>query len=528
MNQGRRSPNDLWVCHLGTVPYRNALAMQQDIAARRRADELPDTLLLLEHPPVYTRGRRSLPGELTLGEDLYRARGIEIVPTDRGGRVTYHGPGQIVVYPIMGVTDVVAHLRTMEDAIVAALAEEGIQARSRPQDGADYTGVWVQDRKIASLGVHVSRGISTHGFAVNVENDLAPVGWVVACGLPDVEMTSLAARAGARRQRAHVCSDEPRRASASASPTTSARPMAAASGWSRHSGSESRRRPPHRRWAGGPKPGDTRLRLASPFRPAPTPPSRSTPTWTIPRQTQSCPPRPPTVRPCAREWGGRDSIPRKPRWDGCAGGARARGAPATRAQAPLAEGAGPRRRALPRAHAADPRRAAAHRLPGGRLPERRGVLGAGHRDVHDPRRHLHAAVRVLQRQDRPPHVARSAGARACGALDRAHGPAPRRRHLGGPRRPARQGSLRVRRGHPPGSPSGPRLPDRGAHPRLPGPRDAAREGHCGAPGRVQPQRRGRAAPVPRRAARLHVRALLPRARARQGAREVPRSSRSPC
>jgi lipoyl(octanoyl) transferase len=196
MNRGRHSPNDIWVGHLGTIPYREALAIQQEIAGRRQAGELPDTLLLLQHPPVYTRGRRSLPGELTPGEDLYRARGIEVVPTDRGGRVTYHGPGQLVGYPIMGVTDIVAHLRTIEDAIVAALAEEGIAARSRPQDGPDYTGVWAGERKIASLGVHVSRGVSTHGFAVNVENDLEPFTWVVACGLPGVEMTSIATELG--------------------------------------------------------------------------------------------------------------------------------------------------------------------------------------------------------------------------------------------------------------------------------------------------------------------------------------------
>ncbi len=221
MNQGRRSSNDIWVCHLGTLPYREALAMQMDIAARRQTGGLPDTLLLLEHPPVYTRGRRSRPDELTLGEDFYRARGIEIVPTDRGGRVTYHGPGQLVGYPIMGVTDVVAHLRTIEDAIVAALAAESIAARSRPQDGPDYTGVWVGDRKIASLGVHVSRGVATHGFAVNVDNDLQPFGWVVACGLPDVEMTSIAAeldgRASIERFRTRIATsfcqvhDRPRR-----------------------------------------------------------------------------------------------------------------------------------------------------------------------------------------------------------------------------------------------------------------------------------------------------------------------------
>ena len=194
-----RHTNELCVCHLGVLSYRDALALQERIRARRQAGGLPDTLLLLEHPPVYTRGRRSQPGELALGEGFYRARGIEVVQTDRGGRVTYHGPGQLVGYPIMGVTDVVAHLRTIEDAIVAALAEEGIEAHSRPQDGPDYTGVWVGERKIASLGVHVSRGISTHGFAVNVATDLEPFSWVVACGLPDVEMTSIAAELGRAR-----------------------------------------------------------------------------------------------------------------------------------------------------------------------------------------------------------------------------------------------------------------------------------------------------------------------------------------
>jgi lipoyl(octanoyl) transferase len=186
----------LWVCRLGTVPYRDALAVQADLQARRQGDELPDVLLLLEHPPIYTRGRRSGDGELSLGEDFYRSRGIEIVPTDRGGKVTYHGPGQLVGYPIMRVTDVGAHLRTMEAAIVAALADEGIEARSRCDEGIDYTGVWVEDRKIASIGVHVSRGVSTHGFAVNVTNDLTPFTWIVPCGLADVTMTSVAQELG--------------------------------------------------------------------------------------------------------------------------------------------------------------------------------------------------------------------------------------------------------------------------------------------------------------------------------------------
>ncbi|MGO9319591.1 MAG: lipoyl(octanoyl) transferase LipB [Solirubrobacteraceae bacterium] len=187
-----RSSAEFWVCHLGAVAYRDALAVQERIRARRQANELPDTLLLLEHPPVYTRGRRSGAEDLPLGEDFYRAKGIDVVAADRGGRLTYHGPGQLVGYPIMRIDDVHRYLRTMEDAIIAALAEAGVQARSRHEEGVDYTGVWVQDRKIASIGVHVSRGVTTHGFAVNVNNDLEPFSWVVACGLPDVTMTSLA------------------------------------------------------------------------------------------------------------------------------------------------------------------------------------------------------------------------------------------------------------------------------------------------------------------------------------------------
>jgi len=184
--------NDIWVCHLGLLPYAEATALQETLRARRQAGELPDLLLLLEHPPTYTRGRRSGAQELPFPEDFYAAKGIELHDTDRGGRITYHGPGQLVGYPIMAAPDVIAHVRTMERAIVAALGETGIEAHARPQDGPDYTGVWVEERKIASIGVHVSHGVSTHGFAVNVDDDLKPFSWVVACGLPDVRMTSIA------------------------------------------------------------------------------------------------------------------------------------------------------------------------------------------------------------------------------------------------------------------------------------------------------------------------------------------------
>lgn len=187
---------ELWVCHLGTVEYRDALALQERMRTARQADELPDAMLLLEHWPVYTRGRRSELGELPMGEDWYRMQGIEIVDTDRGGKVTYHGPGQLVGYPIVRVDDVVAYIRTLEKALVAALRDEGIAARARPEDGPDFTGVWVADRKIASIGVHVARGVTTHGFAVNVEGDLQPFGWIVPCGLEGVRMTSMIKETG--------------------------------------------------------------------------------------------------------------------------------------------------------------------------------------------------------------------------------------------------------------------------------------------------------------------------------------------
>lgn len=188
--------NELWVCQLGTVEYGEALALQDRLRTARQQDELPDVLLMLEHPPVYTRGRRSGPGELPLGEEWYRRQGIDIFETDRGGKVTYHGPGQLVGYPIVRVDDVVEYVRTLEQALVATLADEGVSARARPDEGPAYTGVWVAERKIASIGVHISHGVTKHGFALNVENDLQPFEWIVACGLDGVRMTSLIGETG--------------------------------------------------------------------------------------------------------------------------------------------------------------------------------------------------------------------------------------------------------------------------------------------------------------------------------------------
>jgi lipoyl(octanoyl) transferase len=190
---------EIWVCHLEVVEYREALSLQERLREARQADEVPDLLLTLEHPRVYTRGRRSVEGELPLGEDWYAERGIDIVDTGRGGKVTYHGPGQLVGYPIVRVDDVVEYVRTLENALVAALVQEGVaDARSRPREGHRFTGVWVGDRKIASIGVHLSRGVSMHGFAVNVDNDLEPFSWIVPCGLDGVQMTSVAVETGRR------------------------------------------------------------------------------------------------------------------------------------------------------------------------------------------------------------------------------------------------------------------------------------------------------------------------------------------
>jgi lipoate-protein ligase B len=178
---------ELWVAHLGQVPYREAVALQERLRERRQAGDLADSLLLLEHPPVYTKGRRTGPGDLPMGEDWYLLQGIEVEESDRGGRVTYHGPGQLVGYPIMAIGDVPEYVHAVERAIVAALADEGIEAEAP----AEETGVWTGGRKIGSIGVHVSRGVTTHGFAVNVDNDLQPFEWIVPCGLEGVRMTSV-------------------------------------------------------------------------------------------------------------------------------------------------------------------------------------------------------------------------------------------------------------------------------------------------------------------------------------------------
>jgi lipoyl(octanoyl) transferase len=196
---------DILCLRLGPVPYQDARAIQQQLEAARQEGSIPDVLLLLEHPPVYTKGRRSALAELPMGEDWYRMQGIDVCDTDRGGQVTYHGPGQLVGYPIVSLQpyggDVHDYVRRMERVMIESLAAEGVSAGV--VEG--LTGVWVggrppEGRKIGSIGVHVSRGVTTHGFAINVNNDLQPFEWIVPCGIEGCRMTSLSRELGAERE----------------------------------------------------------------------------------------------------------------------------------------------------------------------------------------------------------------------------------------------------------------------------------------------------------------------------------------
>jgi lipoyl(octanoyl) transferase len=191
---------EILTVRLGVVPYEEARRLQRELEAARSEGRVPDVLLLLEHPPVYTKGRRTTADELPMGEEWYRRQGIDVTATDRGGRVTYHGPGQLVGYPIVSLRpyrdDVHEYIRRMERVIISALGDSGVKAEV--VDG--LTGVWTPERrKIGSIGVHVSRGITTHGFAINVNNDLQPFEWIVPCGIESCRMTSLSRELGAEQ-----------------------------------------------------------------------------------------------------------------------------------------------------------------------------------------------------------------------------------------------------------------------------------------------------------------------------------------
>ena len=180
--------------HAGLVPYDEAWAEQRRLHQARVAGEVPDTVLLLEHPPVYTAGKRTTPEERPTD-------GTPVIDVDRGGKITWHGPGQLVGYPIVRLpdpVDVVAHVRRVEEALIQACADLGVAAAR--VDGR--SGVWVvggegvQDRKVAAIGIRVSQGVTMHGFALNCDCDLRAFDLIVPCGISDAGVTSLSEQAG--------------------------------------------------------------------------------------------------------------------------------------------------------------------------------------------------------------------------------------------------------------------------------------------------------------------------------------------
>lgn len=183
----------LLVAELGLVPYGQALERQRALADDRIAGRLSqDMLLLLEHPPVVTLGRGTRGSSLPIAPELLARRGIEVFEIERGGDVTYHGPGQLVAYPIF---DLAAHqqdlhwfLRQLEEVLITALRQLGLPA----ERNAGYTGVWTRGRKIASIGIHVRQWVTWHGFALNVTTDLSAFDLIVPCGIQNVVMTSVA------------------------------------------------------------------------------------------------------------------------------------------------------------------------------------------------------------------------------------------------------------------------------------------------------------------------------------------------
>ncbi len=187
----------LW---LGRVGYRDAWALQRHLAAARARGDIEDIVVLVEHAPVYTMGRNGSPAHVPRGVEHLRSLGAEYIEVDRGGSVTFHGPGQVVAYPILQIAgvfplaadpgrgDVVAHLRALEEALLATVATYGVTATRRPP----YTGIWVGEEKLAAIGVKLASGVTTHGAALNVSTDLAWFGEVIPCGIEGAGVASLA------------------------------------------------------------------------------------------------------------------------------------------------------------------------------------------------------------------------------------------------------------------------------------------------------------------------------------------------
>jgi lipoyl(octanoyl) transferase len=183
---------ELWIVSLGTMPYEEALELQRELARERISGAIPqDMLLLLEHPPVVTLGRSAKSKNLVASADFLASRGVELFEVERGGDVTFHGPGQLVGYPIIDLKrhklDLHWYLRQVEEALIRTLAEYSIPA----ERNIGFTGVWTKNRKIASIGVHARDWVTWHGFALNVTTDLSYFDLIIPCGIDGVTMTSI-------------------------------------------------------------------------------------------------------------------------------------------------------------------------------------------------------------------------------------------------------------------------------------------------------------------------------------------------
>jgi lipoyl(octanoyl) transferase len=202
----QRSVRQLDVRRLGSIAYQDALALQRELVSERQSGRIPDTLLLVEHPPVLTLGVRGDGGRshILATPETLAARGVEVHEAGRGGDVTYHGPGQIVGYPIVDLTpdrrDVHRYIRTVEELLIRVASDYGIDAGRVP----GLTGVWVGREKLAAIGVRISRWVTSHGFALNVTTDLDFFDLIVPCGIPDRGVTSLARLLGREVERGEV------------------------------------------------------------------------------------------------------------------------------------------------------------------------------------------------------------------------------------------------------------------------------------------------------------------------------------
>lgn len=187
-----RDKDSCLLLHLGLVDYQEAWALQKELAQARREGRIGDALLLLEHPHTYTLGRGAREEHLLLTQEELARLGAQVYWVDRGGDITYHGPGQLVGYPILDLRglflDAHRYLRTLEEVLIQALADFGIAAQRHP----GYTGVWVGEEKIAAIGVKIAHWTTSHGFALNVNTDLDYFSYIVPCGIPDRGVTSMA------------------------------------------------------------------------------------------------------------------------------------------------------------------------------------------------------------------------------------------------------------------------------------------------------------------------------------------------